>query len=76
MNKTSNPLREGLDSSWSVQIYGGNRRLLFSLYPSHSWAFLIGVAVGFCVALIGLGNQVGARFSTISTPVDAPLSLD
>lgn len=76
MNKTSHPLREGLNSSWSVQIYDGNRRLLFSLYPSHGWAFLTGAAVGLCVMLIGLESQIAARSSTVSAPVAAPLSLD
>ncbi len=34
------------DEGWLVQVYGGNRRLLCVLEPSHAWMLLIGFSVG------------------------------
>ncbi|MCS6815304.1 MAG: hypothetical protein NZ772_17250 [Cyanobacteria bacterium] len=62
---------------WSIQIYGGDRRLLLSLDASHAWLFGIGMIVGFIIAVIGLSHD-----RPISDPVTealpqvAPLQLD
>jgi hypothetical protein len=83
MSKVSNQLQEALDTGWSVQIYSRDRRLLCSLYPSHGWAFLIGIVLGFVVALVSLSGQVSAQSSppaqsssSFSAPITAPFSLD
>jgi hypothetical protein len=83
MSKTSNQLQEALDSGWSVQIYSRDRRLLCSLYPSHGWAFFMGIVLGFVVALVSLSGQVCApSASTVSSssaftaPITAPFALD
>lgn len=70
-------LQEHLDEGWSVQIYDGNRHLLFSLYPSHVWAFLAGLLLGFILALFGLGDRSATQSSpSISTPMEPPLRVD
>lgn len=62
---------------WSVQIYGGNRRLLLSLDASHAWLFGAGIVVGFVVAVIGLSHERLASAPLIEvSPQVAPLQLD
>ncbi|WP_416674347.1 hypothetical protein [Egbenema bharatensis] len=82
MNKASYQLQEALGNGWSIQIYSRDRRLLCSLDPSHGWMFLIGVVLGFIIALVSLSGQVSAQSlptassSSFSAPITAPLSLD
>ncbi|WP_139325071.1 hypothetical protein [[Limnothrix rosea] IAM M-220] len=52
MNKTPVQLKENVSSGWSLQLYSGDRRLLWSLDPSHGWIFLIGSILGFSSALL------------------------
>ncbi len=52
MNKTPVQLKEKVSSGWSLQLYSGDRRLLWSLDPSHAWTLLIGGIVGFSSALL------------------------
>lgn len=65
------------DEGWLVQIYGGNRRLLWVLEPSHGWIFLIGCGVGLVLSVIWF------NFVRVSYPVEpsppqnsAPLQVD
>jgi hypothetical protein len=83
MSKTSNQLQEALDNGWSVQVYSRDRRLLCSLYPSHGWAFLMGIVLGFVVALVSLSGQVSTQSShtaqsssAFTAPIAAPFALD
>ncbi|MEM9006710.1 MAG: hypothetical protein AAGE59_24685 [Cyanobacteria bacterium P01_F01_bin.86] len=54
------------DEGWVVQVYGGNRRLICVLEPSHGWIFLIGCGVGLLLAVIWVNI---ARYSL---PLDPP----
>lgn len=83
MNKSSDRLKESVNDGWIIQVYSGDRRLLCSIYPSHGWAFFIGILLGFAVALIGLQNQsVNHSRPSVSMStqpafsLEAPLNLD
>jgi hypothetical protein len=77
MNRSTHPLKESLDNGWSVQIYSRDRHLLCSFYPSHAWTLLLGIALGFALALVGLTHQSTTRPSPVeSAPVEAPLRLE
>ncbi|HEY9763641.1 MAG TPA: hypothetical protein V6D07_14010 [Trichocoleus sp.] len=70
-------LQEKVGEGWSVQIYGSDRRLLCSLYPSHGWALLLGVCLGVIPILIGL--QIGSTAVSapqVTTPTEPPLTVD
>lgn len=45
-------LEERIDDGWIVHVYGQNRRLLYSLEPSHGWIFLIGFGFGLGLAIL------------------------
>ncbi len=64
-----NYLKDKIDEGWSVQIYGRDRRLLFSLYPSHAWTFLAGLVIGLLFAL------VAAQHSTPPSSLTSPSSV-
>ncbi len=65
MQRLQNPVSyEG----WSIQVYGGDRRLLVSLDASHAWLFGIGIAVGFAIALVSL-----SRDRSTSAPIAQPM---
>jgi hypothetical protein len=54
MNKFgSKPSQPKLNANegWTVQVYGGDRRLLCVLESSHAWIFLIGCGVGLLLAV-------------------------
>lgn len=55
-------LKEDWTEGWSIQIYNSSRRLIFSLYPSHGWIFLIGFLIGFIFAAMSFepSASVGA----------------
>ncbi|WP_421654795.1 hypothetical protein [Leptothermofonsia sp. ETS-13] len=77
MNRAPGQLRTAISDGWVIHIYGGDRRLLCSLYPSHGWAFLTGIGLGFILALLSLDSQIIAQSSpSVSTPVSAPLNLE
>jgi len=77
MNRSTHPLKESPDNGWSVQIYSRDRHLLCSLYPSHGWTLLIGIALGFSLALVGLRGQLTTRPSSPKpAPMEAPLMLE
>ncbi|QQE63503.1 hypothetical protein GFS31_01680 [Leptolyngbya sp. BL0902] len=75
MNKfNATQLRTRLDNTqegWIVQVYGGDRRLLWVLEPSHAWTFFWGVGVGLLLA-VGWFNL--ARHSPPS-PQASPTSI-
>lgn len=54
MQKLQNPISyEG----WSIQVYGSDRKLLCSLYPSHAWMFAVGILIGFAIAFVSLNQE-------------------
>ena len=55
MHQLSTPSRKKNDFGWSIQLYSGDRRLLFCLYPSHAWLFVIGLFLGYVIPFLGLG---------------------
>jgi hypothetical protein len=67
MNKfNSTKLQTRLDTiqpSWMVQVYGGDRRLLWVLDPSHAWTFFGGLGVGLLLA-VGWFNLAQSSPST------------
>lgn len=66
-------IKDKIDEGWSIQIYGRDRRLLCSFYPSHGWTFLAGFVVGLLSALIIVG-QPPTETSSVTSPSDAPPS--
>jgi hypothetical protein len=66
-------IKDEIDEGWSVQIYGRDRRLLCSLYPSHGWTFLAGFVVGLLLALIIAGYQ-STQASSLTSPSSNPTS--
>jgi hypothetical protein len=76
MNKTGNQWQETLDKGWSIQVYSSDRRLICSLYPSHGWAFLAGIVVGFIVSLTALNSRITTHSAPTAPPMNAPLNLD
>jgi hypothetical protein len=59
-----NYLKDDLDEGWSIQIYGRDRRLLYSFYPSHGWTFLGGLFMGFMLTLMVMCHQASNVSST------------
>lgn len=76
MNRATDSLPKSLESGWAVQIYSRDRHLLCSLYPSHGWAFLAGITLGFIVTLVGVKHQPVAHPVSVSIPIETPLNLD
>jgi len=68
-------IKDEIDEGWSVQIYGRDRRLLCSFYPSHGWTFLAGFVVGLLLALIMVGNQSN-KVSSLTSPASSPTNLN
>ncbi|MEO1067990.1 MAG: hypothetical protein AAFW95_02570 [Cyanobacteria bacterium J06638_6] len=54
-----------IDEGWAVQVYGGNRRLLCVLGPSHGWIFLAGCCAGLLLSVIWFNL---ARYSSPVEP--------
>lgn len=50
MNNTK--AKPSTNEGWAVHVYDSNRRLQFTLEPSHIWAFSWGIGVGLLVALV------------------------
>ncbi|NJL88920.1 MAG: hypothetical protein HC916_03270 [Coleofasciculaceae cyanobacterium SM2_1_6] len=46
------PRFDNTKEGWLLQIYSGDRRLLYVLDPSHGWAFLLGCGFGLLVAVV------------------------
>lgn len=79
MNKfNSTPLQTRFDNTqegWIVQVYGGDRRLLWVLEPSHAWTFVWGVGFGLLLA-VGWFNLASNRPSTAqSVPPSIPAEM-
>ncbi len=78
MNKfDSTKLRTRFDNTsegWLVQVYGGDRRLLCVLEPSHGWTFLLGWGFGLLLA-VGWFNLATASTSKPQVPVTAPAEM-
>ena len=51
MNNTKTKPSTG--EGWAVHVYDSDRRLRFTLEPSHIWAFGWGIGVGLLLALVG-----------------------
>ncbi|MGB3202271.1 MAG: hypothetical protein WBA99_15310 [Nodosilinea sp.] len=75
MNKfESKPSQLTLDSNegWIVQVYGGNRRLLYVLDPSHGWAFLTGCCAGLLLSVIWVNLARHSAPVESITPTETP----
>jgi tetrahydromethanopterin S-methyltransferase subunit F len=66
-------VKDKIDEGWSIQIYGRDRRLLCSLYPSHGWTFLAGFVVGLLLALSMVGHHL-TQASSFASPSSSPTS--
>lgn len=66
-------IKDEIDEGWSVQIYGRDRRLLCSFYPSHGWIFLAGFVFGLLVTLIMVGQHSNPD-SSLTSPSTSPPS--
>lgn len=66
MNKLSTPSHEKNNFGWSIQLYSGDRRLLFCLYPSHAWIFIIGLSLGYIIPFLGMRTNHQATDSADS----------
>ncbi len=76
MHKTTKNL-ETIERGWSLQLYSSDRRLLCAFDPSHGWVFFIGIALGFCIATIGLRQPITVQYAPpTSAPMNAPLGID
>lgn len=74
MQRLQNPVS---NEGWSIQVYGGDRRLLFSLYASHAWMFGAGIIVGFAIAIVSLSHYYPTSTSLLKpTLPEAPLQLE
>ncbi len=74
MQRLKNPVSS---EGWSIQVYGGDRRLLFSLDASHAWLLGVGIGVGFAIALVSLSHHRSTSVPTVQpVPQAAPLQLD
>ncbi|PZD71845.1 hypothetical protein C1752_04536 [Acaryochloris thomasi RCC1774] len=77
MNQVKDTVQD--NSGWSVHIYQG-RRLLFSLYPSHAWIFLLGAVSSSLLIFAGLqwSNCVSqpSKPGSAQPAQVAPLQLD
>lgn len=76
MSKLKQSLSE-MNQGWIVNIYGGDRRLLCSLEPSHAWAFAVGLIVG-GVAMVNwtTGDRPQTPAPRVSPVPAAPLTVD
>ncbi len=74
MQRLQNPVS---NEGWSIQVYGGDRRLLVSLDASHLWLFGIGTVVGLAIALTSLSHDPSTS-APIAQPMPpaVPLQLD
>ncbi|MBV5262004.1 hypothetical protein FLX56_26750 [Synechococcus moorigangaii CMS01] len=52
MNKLPQSLQEKIKLGWSLQLYNGDRRLIFSLDASHAWILILGLGLGFLSGLV------------------------
>jgi hypothetical protein len=60
---------------WAIHVYDRDRHLLFTLDPSHGWMLLLGVVLGFAIAMAGYGSHTAPKAFTPNPDV-APLQLD
>jgi hypothetical protein len=66
-----------INEGWAVHIYGGDRRLLCSLHPSHIWLFLIGAILGGLVVASWARCEPTRLPTRVEPPSkQAPLSVD
>ncbi|MGK7913289.1 MAG: hypothetical protein AB4050_17685 [Synechococcus sp.] len=61
------------NKGWIVQVYGGNRRLLCVLEPSHGWIFLIGCSVGLLLSVIWFNTAHYGPVVEPTSPRESPL---
>lgn len=65
------------DEGWVIQVYGGNRRLLCVLGPSHGWIFLVGCCVGLLLSVIWINSGPNSASVESIPPAKAPaLQID
>jgi len=70
--KTKTTTNEG----WAVLVYGGDRRLICSLTPSHLWMFLSGIVVGTLCSLALFSLQPSRQSSSAPTEPAPPSEVD
>ena len=61
------------NEGWLVQVYGGNRRLLCVLEPSHGWIFLIGFSVGLLLSFFLMNAVRHSPSLETNTPTHSPM---
>lgn len=64
---------------WTVHVYGRDRRLLFTLEPSHGWAFAAGTALSLAVAIVAYNlpsSGIPPAPSQPTSGLTAPLQID
>lgn len=62
---------------WAIHIYGGDRRLLCSFYPSHGWSMVAGLALGIILAVSWIDYpQSNQPLKPVAQPLPAPLAVD
>ncbi len=80
MNKLPTSIKENVDFGWSIQVYNSDRRLVASLDPSHAWASLLGVVLGFCLTLTYINAVPTESNSPVivepDTEHNAPIKID
>lgn len=73
MQKLQNPISH--DEGWSIQVYGSDRRLICSLYPSHAWTFAVGILAGFVIAFFSISHN-SPTSQREATPLIKPSSQE
>lgn len=68
-------IKDQIDEGWSVQIYGRDRRLLCSFYPSHGWTFFLGFVFGLLLTIIMVGDQP-TQESSLNSPSNTPTTVN
>ncbi|NJL83851.1 MAG: hypothetical protein HC890_14610 [Chloroflexaceae bacterium] len=65
---------DNTSEGWLVQIYSGDRRLLWVLDSSHAWTFLLGGGFGLLLAVgwFNLANYSPSRTYTTYEPATTP----
>jgi len=75
MNRLHPTIQEG----WAIHVYSCDRRLLCTLEPSHGWMFMVGLALGLTLGIIGYNLPHGAATTASPDPspdIVAPLQID
>lgn len=76
--KITKNLDNSTDEGWSIQVYSGDRRLLYTLEPAHMWMFFTGLAIGMLIAIFGFRFEESPPTPRLIDPEasSAPLAVD